>query len=174
MSAPYIIPFNHMPASSGLHTTGAYTVPAGKYARISIGNTILPVLNSVNMYSSKTTGGDNSIAPTANSINPIGIASNSVHKVTIAFTGLQPKWGFGPINRDGTASGFHGFATTPYVFGSPTDVNGMWFYTTSTLAYPTSITIDSYTGPTEIWLKAGDVLSYLAGSLFYEEYDVIS
>lgn len=35
MSSPYIMPFNNMPANTGAGST-TYTVPAGKYARVTI------------------------------------------------------------------------------------------------------------------------------------------
>lgn len=34
MSAPFIIPFNQQPDSSNFFITGSYTIPAGKYARV--------------------------------------------------------------------------------------------------------------------------------------------
>lgn len=35
MSAPYIIPFNHQPVATGIQEN-SYTVPSGKYARVTI------------------------------------------------------------------------------------------------------------------------------------------
>jgi len=36
MSAPFVIPFNFQPSSSSRGTTASYTVPAGKYALVTI------------------------------------------------------------------------------------------------------------------------------------------
>lgn len=68
MSAPYIIPFNFQPVNTGASTSG-YTVPAGKYARVTISlQTEISVSTTANPSGAPstdslfTTGQDSSIA----------------------------------------------------------------------------------------------------------------
>jgi hypothetical protein len=46
MSAPMTIPFNHMPVSTVVGASGTYTVPAGKYAQVTISMRISMFISS--------------------------------------------------------------------------------------------------------------------------------
>jgi hypothetical protein len=48
MSAPFFAPFNFQPASYQQGTTGTYTVPAGKYARVTISTSLGHTLSLTN------------------------------------------------------------------------------------------------------------------------------
>lgn len=172
MSAPYIIPFNFEPASTVASSSGTYTVPAGKYARLTISNAILPVLNSVSLYKNKSLLGGKTSTSIAASTS-MQLKSKNVHRISIGMNSSNTTYvNFGSVpvsiqNNDLVFS-----TSTSYSFSSPTDMDEISILNTAGNVV-ISLSVDTC-DIREIWLKAGDIFSYSAGSIVYSEFNVIS
>ena len=176
MAAPFIIPFNNQPVQT-VATTASYTVPAGKYSKVSISNAILPVLNSVNLYTTKTQ--PNAGFSTSGLTMPF-MPTDNVHRIFIQKDGNSGAqyYSFGIASATATVSSAvfviaGANASINYDFSTPSKVEsvsgvgtGIPGSTTSVIYYTCSIQ--------ELWLKAGDVFTYSAGSIVYSEYNIIS
>lgn len=176
MSAIVTIPFNFQPVQTVV-STASYTVPAGKYAKVHLANAVLPILNAVNMYVNRASAGGWTGATVANQAFPLGISHMAVHRLN--FTSGSATW------QIGLGTGVTGGATTfgyqftyagtsgSYTFGIPTDLNGA-FASNSGTATITGVSFDVGILPNDVWLKAGDVLTYTSGNIVYTEYTVIA
>jgi hypothetical protein len=190
------IPFNFQPVTTGV-TTASYTVPAGKYARVMLKDCLCPALNGTALYNSQIVfAGNNYI------VSPAYLAvksTNNVHRITCAinvsnYSSSQTVYCHiqsGQMNIYGS--------TTQTIYAYPLSNTG---YTTSfTLNGNTTTNVIIYTGNIhlnsiafstnfgniiyqtitadfgsfdELWLKAGDVISFGSGRLAFAEYNNIS
>ena len=172
MSAPYIIPFNFQPVSTVASSSGTYTVPAGKYARVTMSNAILPILNSVNLYTTKSLlGGKAGVVITAATL--MQLTSKNVHRVNIGMnSGNSTYVNFGTVTV--TTSNYDLTFTTSSSFSFSSPVNTEVI----SIMNPTGNVVISLSVDTcniqEVWLKAGDIFTYSAGSIVYSEFNVIS
>lgn len=171
MAAPFIIPFNNQPVQT-VATTANYTVPAGKYSRVCISNAIAPLLNSAVLYESITHTG----------VFTIGVAQVTMvlamdcRRVTFGFTGLGNGLytSFGPTV---SASIYHKLVSSGTTLQFVGDLKGgtqISFIYGSASTQLTSITYETNPLKNELWLKAGDVISYSNGYISYSEYNIIS
>lgn len=184
MAAPYIIPFNNQPVQT-VASTGSYTVPAGKYALVNISNALLPVLNSVNIYStvSLLSGAFTNSLGFSNTASPSFTTSSAsnVHRINVTVGGstiyLHSNYINGLGSPSATTSAYICNANTTTSFIMPNgSLAGHWWGigTSSSASYISSITVNCYSGSPQVWLKTGDVLTYSAGSIVYSEYNYIS
>ena len=172
-------PFNFQPVSTVSSSSGTYTVPAGKYARVVVKSAILPVLNSVSMFSNRSIllpGGINS----GGSATYFSTPSKNVHRVNASRDGAAGTlWllfanssAFYPVVG---ASNYHfslgSNASGSYTFGSPIDLTMLATISSAASTNLTALSADVYNGPDEIWLKSGDIFTYSAGSIVYSEYN---
>lgn len=176
MSAPYIIPFNHQPVSTVITATTSYTVPVGKYARVNIANAILPVLDGVAIYHTTTYPSGSKTVGTSSTQYPV-VASN-VHRINITkdnngdalsinFSNVAVATSFYDLQFSGIG------ASSSHIFPGKTDLSILTMIKTTTAATLNSITVD-WSDVDEIWLMAGDVLTFNSGKIYYEEYNIIS
>jgi hypothetical protein len=170
MSAPYIIPFNHQPVTTGVSTSGTYTVPAGKYARVKL-NCVLPTLNGTPLYINVSiNNGQISAAATY----AFGVSRN-IHRISFSGTSGAVAVRVN-VNATATANDYIATANMPgtLTLTRRLDAN---YISVNTSANPgtTGFSYD-YMDPTmeELWLKAGDVIAFSSGNVFYEEYNEIS
>jgi len=177
MSAPYIIPFNHQPVSTVVSASGTYTVGAGKYARVSIDNAVLPVLNSVNMYNTVTVSSDAVAgAGNANVSKAYEFYGNMDSVSVINTSNAGGTWHLAMNSPVASATSY---SNTSAATGTITQTRKMSGFICASMnvtsqGYTTSFSISYSSSVAEIWLKAGDVLTYTSGTIFYEEYNVIS
>lgn len=175
MSAPYIIPFNFQPVSTVASSSGTYTVPAGKYAKVTIENAILPVLNSNNLYSTKTYSGVKQI-PNQPATRVLSAGVNNAHRFAVTtINNYVYCFNFSVATAVYNETDFYtpsSFGTYSHTFSAPADLTVI-SSTCGAAANISSYSID-FCNIREIWLKAGDVFTYSAGSILYTEYNVIS
>lgn len=172
MSAPYIIPFNHQPVNAG-RSTGTYTVPAGKYARVNLDGCVLPSLNGnliggtiVQSYPTAMWGTGNTWYFSFNHICDqvtwsATLNSGSNYVATFVNSGPIGVSNYEYLNptsftKTGRMNGFN----LAYNHSSNGMLSVSLTFTLATHGY--------------IWLKAGDALSFNSGALSFEEYNVIS
>lgn len=152
MSAPYIIPFNNQPVTTGAGTA-TYTVPSGKYARVTI------TLNTAIYFSASS-------ATTVANFPPSGNTACDTVVISIwAKTGDAISFA---ANSPGATSSAGATAAVAYLTSTSTMtalLNGTAFAKASATA--TFITSNS---------ASSTVTSEGAGSAtyYYEEYNVIS
>jgi hypothetical protein len=173
MAAPYIIPFNHQPVSTGSQT-GTYTVPAGKYARVNINNCLLPVLNGTALYVNIGIGANSGATSTSTPFffTPL----KNVHRISFSTSGGAVLYIILNSITATASSGLYHLAMT--TSGSITakfpDLNGSGVVQSPVGGLFTGSSADYYDGPDFLWLKAGDALSFTSGRIHFEEYNVIS
>lgn len=171
MSAPYIIPFNFQPVSTVASSSGTYTVPAGKYARVTISNAILPVLNSVNLFKNKNLYGNKNQSLSAATV--FNLVSTNVHRINFTMNGSTSTFvGIGSLATITNSIYDYTFTTSgSWTFTTPSDTTAITMLNTINVLIALSVdTCDIQ----EIWLKAGDVLTYSDGSIVYSEFNIIS
>lgn len=171
MSAPYIIPFNHQPVSTGVSTN--YTVPSGKYARV-----VINLNASAACSQNDSLGTGFSGAPSASVNCQSDSKSNSIElwlkagdNISFALQNAAGSAGFNSgfvgntaaVLFDAAASesaavAFHNgneVASARAVAQASATVSGTFVMGTFTMTYAT------FTGDTR-------------GRIYYEEYNVIS
>jgi hypothetical protein len=171
MSAPFIIPFNFQPVQTVV-STASYTVPTGKYSKVLIEKAILPVLNSVSMArtailtSNIVTGTTGVIFGTPYDCSRLTLNFNTSVIIYVHFspTVAASSTIYTATNSSATNIVFNGEIKG----GTPISV------ATSSAATITSVVSELKPPLGELWLKAGDVLTYSAGNIVYTEYNVIS
>lgn len=172
MAAPFIIPFNNQPVQT-VATTANYTVPAGKYSRVCISNTIAPLLNSAVLYESITHTGVFTIGVTT---QVTMVLAMNCRRVTFGFTSLISGLytSFGPTVSTSIYHKVVSSGTTLQFVGDLKGGTQISFIYGAASTQLTSITYETNTLKNELWLKAGDVISYSSGYISYSEYNIIS
>jgi len=179
MSAPYVIPFNHQPSNTG-SVTSSYIVPAGKYSRVYIKSAILPLLNSTALYVAKTQPTSSFTASAAGITN--WVPTDNVHSIFFqkdnGSSAIYIQLGTN-ISSYVTSVSNHFFvyganANVTYTFPTPSSVGMTAYNNVGVAAVSTNVIFYCYSGPDFIWLKAGDALSWTAGTVIFEEYNAIS
>lgn len=173
MSAPYIIPFNHQPLNVVTQNT-TLTIGAGKYARVNIGSAKLPVLNSSDLF--LTLSLPSTTTTTSSTSRKIAIPCNCSRFFFSWSSNITNGYlNFGDVSASVTdnqvALGNVSSYTSPlgeYQAGQVIHIS------TTATATITSMTFYVEPANKEIWLNDGDVLTFGAGSVTYEEYSVIS
>lgn len=178
MSSPYVIPFNHNPIANA-STTSTYTVAAGKYARVCLNNVVKPVLNSIILYRNVELVNAWPYTTTASTIYTTPFAD--VQAITITRSNTTFAF-YALISATGTVTSTNASFVLANTVGSAVmtfsgkgiTITGISVIAQSTGGNVTSILASIYDGSNDLWLKGGDVLSFTAGTLYYEEYYSIS
>lgn len=173
MSSSFIIPFNHAPINTVTQNT-TLTVSAGKYVRVNIGSAKLPILNGTDLYLSYSL--PSTSIPTTTTARKIAIPCNcSRFNITWNANIGNGQFHFGDVvslssdyqDNIGNVSSYQS-PIGEYQAGQIIQIRTANSVAISAMSF--------FIEPSnkEIWLNEGDVLSFSAGSITYEEYNVIS
>lgn len=190
MSSPIVVPFNFDPIATSIKTSN-YTIPAGRYARISNLNNPAP---SSNFSGSNTTG---SAFPSCATIDGRVIlvsgiratlnANNfSAGSVTVSFS-LIPSFagiftvapshptGFCQVNSNSSwVTVVSGSSGTIFASGSFPNVTGLRLTWTGLQNTGSYAEILPYSSPSYFWAKEGEVIALTRSLVSVEEFNRIS
>lgn len=184
MSAPYIIPFNQQPASSQTYgsvggVAASYTIPAGKYARIGLKNTISvdiggsPYLVSKNAIITTRAIGATSAAfvlDGAENVVSVDVTTSNTNAGQLLFGG------YGESALTASTTAYHiskgAVASISKAFLSPRGV--FYFAGISVGSFNvTALYLNIYNPPDFIWVNSGTLVNF-TGNLTVELYNQIS
>lgn len=184
MSAPYIIPFNFQPSSTATYgtfggTAASYTIPAGKYARIGLKNTVsvdigggLYIVSKNAIIAARTLSATTAtfILDGSENVVSVDIVTNNTNQCYITFGG------YGESSVTASATSYHinktTLTTVSKAFPSPRNI----FWVAGLSASSTvinSLYLNIYNPPDFLWVKSGDTINF-TGNLTIELYNQIS
>jgi hypothetical protein len=160
-------------------TSSTYTVPAGRFAKVNISDTLLPVLNGSNLYLTTTMQPNRAANQVLSTSTTSSFLVANAHRVFInKIIGAGGNFGvnFSNVpasytsNDDYYTVGGNASSTGYFViFPNPQDLTAVSVISSSAMSVLGPYTVD-YCSIKEMWLKPGDILTFNSGKVFYTEY----